>query len=107
MAKASWTACDSATSRPASESKPAPRWGSMPPVRSPPPCAARPTRRFAEAPTEPVALEQEIEFILQTASLYLEKKPARDDVLSVFAGIRPLVRSGESGNTAALSRDHR
>ncbi len=55
---------------------------------------------------EPVALEQEIEFILQTASLYLEKKPARTDVLSVFAGIRPLVRSNESGNTAALSRDH-
>ncbi len=60
----------------------------------------------AEAALEPVALEQEIEFILQTASLYLEKKPARGDILSVFAGIRPLVRSGESGNTAALSRDH-
>ena len=60
----------------------------------------------AEAVLEPVALEQEIEFILQTAALYLEKKPARSDVLSVFAGIRPLVRSGENGNTAALSRDH-
>ena len=60
----------------------------------------------AEAALEPVALEQEIEFILQTASLYLEKKPVREDILSVFAGIRPLVRSGESGNTAALSRDH-
>ena len=61
---------------------------------------------IAEATLEPVAQEQEIEFILQTASLYLEKKPARVDVLSVFAGIRPLVRSGESGNTASLSRDH-
>jgi glycerol-3-phosphate dehydrogenase len=59
------------------------------------------------APTlEPAAQEQEIEFILQTAALYLEKKPARADILSVFAGIRPLVRSGEAGNTAALSRDH-
>jgi glycerol-3-phosphate dehydrogenase len=57
-----------------------------------------------EATLEP--LEQEIEFILGTASLYLAKKPARGDVLSVFAGIRPLVRSGDSGNTAALSRDH-
>src|SRR4029078_191499 len=38
--------------------------------------------------------------------LYLDRKPVRGDVLSVFAGIRPLVRSGESGNTAALSRDH-
>ncbi len=60
----------------------------------------------AEASLEPAALEQEIEFILQTAALYLEKKPTRADVLSVFAGIRPLVRSGEAGNTAALSRDH-
>ncbi len=60
----------------------------------------------AEASLEPVALEQEIEFILQTASLYLEKKPTRADIVSVFAGIRPLVRSGESGNTASLSRSH-
>jgi glycerol-3-phosphate dehydrogenase len=59
-----------------------------------------------EATLEPAALEQEIEFILHTASLYLEKKPSRSDVLSVFAGIRPLVRSSESGSTAALSRDH-
>jgi glycerol-3-phosphate dehydrogenase len=55
---------------------------------------------------EPVALEQEIEFILKTASLYFAKKPSADDVLSVFAGIRPLVRSSDAGNTAALSRDH-
>jgi glycerol-3-phosphate dehydrogenase len=55
---------------------------------------------------EPVALAQEVEFILKTASLYFAKKPSADDVLSVFAGIRPLVRSNDSGNTAALSRDH-
>ncbi len=55
---------------------------------------------------EPIAQAQEIEFILNTAALYLAKAPTRDDVLSVFAGIRPLVKSGNSGNTAALSRDH-
>ena len=54
---------------------------------------------------EPVAMEEEIEFILQTASLYLDKPPARADILSVFAGIRPLVK-GDAGSTAALSRDH-
>jgi glycerol-3-phosphate dehydrogenase len=59
-----------------------------------------------EATLEPVALEQEIEFVLQTASLYLAKKPSRADVTSVFAGIRPLVRAGDSGNTAELSRGH-
>ncbi len=55
---------------------------------------------------EPVPQEQEIEFILKTASLYFSRKPTASDVLSVFTGIRPLVRSSENGNTAALSRDH-
>jgi len=61
---------------------------------------------LSEATLEPVATEQEIDFILQTAGLYLDRKPTRADILSVFAGIRPLVRSGSNGNTAALSRDH-
>ena len=60
----------------------------------------------AEAALEPVAQEQEIEFVLGTASLYLAKKPMRGDVTSIFAGIRPLVRAGDSANTAALSRGH-
>jgi glycerol-3-phosphate dehydrogenase len=55
---------------------------------------------------EPVALDDEIDFILETAGQYLEKKPSRSDILSVFAGIRPLAKSGDGGNTAALSRDH-
>jgi len=59
-----------------------------------------------ETPLEPVPLDEEIEFILETAGLYLEKKPARNDILSQFAGIRPLARSGRGSNTAALSRDH-
>jgi len=60
----------------------------------------------AEAVLEPVAQEREIEFVLQTASLYLAKKPGREDVTSVFAGIRPLVRAGDSSSTSALSRGH-
>jgi glycerol-3-phosphate dehydrogenase len=55
---------------------------------------------------EPVALEEEISFILETSAQYLHKAPAREDVLSVFVGIRPLVKSGDSRLTAALSRDH-
>src|SRR5437764_13389829 len=51
-------------------------------------------------------MEQEIEFILSTAGEYLAKAPTRNDVLSVFAGIRPLVRAEGSVSTAALSRDH-
>ena len=55
---------------------------------------------------EPRPLEEEIEFILETASQYLVKAPTRDDVLSVFVGIRPLVKGGDGKLTAALSRDH-
>jgi glycerol-3-phosphate dehydrogenase len=51
-------------------------------------------------------MEREIDFILSTASLYLARKPARSDILSVFAGIRPLVKSASGGGTAALSRGH-
>jgi glycerol-3-phosphate dehydrogenase len=60
----------------------------------------------AKTTAEPVAMEEEIEFILQTASLYLAKAPTRADVHSVFAGIRPLVKQGDGGRTASLSRDH-
>ena len=55
---------------------------------------------------EPRAFDYEVAFILETAAQYLHKAPTRADVLSVFAGIRPLVRSGDSRVTAALSRDH-
>ena len=55
---------------------------------------------------EPLPLEQEIAFILETAAQYLHKAPSRADVLSVFVGIRPLVRGGDGRLTAALARDH-
>jgi glycerol-3-phosphate dehydrogenase len=61
---------------------------------------------IATATLEPVAMEQEIAFILATAGQYLTRAPTRDNVLSVFAGIRPLVRATNVTNTAALSRDH-
>jgi glycerol-3-phosphate dehydrogenase len=60
----------------------------------------------AAATLEPVAQEAEIEFILSTAGQYLAKAPNREDALSVFAGIRPLVRAEGAVSTAALSRDH-
>jgi glycerol-3-phosphate dehydrogenase len=54
---------------------------------------------------EPRPLSGEIEFLLDTASDYLARRPARADILSVFTGIRPLVKAGNS-STAALSREH-
>jgi glycerol-3-phosphate dehydrogenase len=59
-----------------------------------------------EIPVEPRPLEQEVEFLLCHAARYLSKDPQRADVLSAFAGLRPLVKAGDGTGTAALSRDH-
>ncbi|WP_315818300.1 glycerol-3-phosphate dehydrogenase/oxidase [Paraflavitalea speifideaquila] len=42
---------------------------------------------------EPIAQEDEIQFILEHAARYLTKDPTRADVKSIFAGLRPLVKS--------------
>lgn len=55
---------------------------------------------------EPRALQEERDFIMEHAAKYLIKDPGPEDVLSIFAGLRPLVKSGDASNTAALSRDH-
>jgi glycerol-3-phosphate dehydrogenase len=59
-----------------------------------------------DTPLEPVATEEEIGFILETAGEYLARRPTRADIRSVFAGIRPLVRARAGGSTAQLSREH-
>jgi glycerol-3-phosphate dehydrogenase len=59
-----------------------------------------------EPSLEPRALDEEIEFILETAGRYLSRPPARADVLSVYVGLRPLVKSHGDGKTSSLSRDH-
>ena len=57
---------------------------------------------------EPIALETEIQFILQTAAAYLTVSPKRKDVLSVFAGLRPLAAPEEEGSsTREISRSHK
>jgi glycerol-3-phosphate dehydrogenase len=58
-----------------------------------------------EAVTDPHPGPDEIDFILETAGRYLVRPPGRADVLSTFAGVRPLVRAGP-GRTAELARDH-
>jgi glycerol-3-phosphate dehydrogenase len=59
-----------------------------------------------ETPLEPRPLQEEVEFLLAHAARYLAKDPTPDDVLSVFVGLRPLVKAGAAGTTAALSREH-
>ena len=73
---------------------------------------------IADPALEPVPQDDEVAFVLATAAQYLDPAPARADVTSVFAGVRPLVRNrlprkgslgdrgGNMAATSALSRDH-
>ncbi len=54
---------------------------------------------------EPIAFKEEIDFVMQHIHRYLKKDPSYNDIRSVFAGLRPLVKSN-SKITAAISRDH-
>lgn len=61
-----------------------------------------------KAKLEPVALQKEIDFVLETAGGYLTRKPTRADVRAVFAGLRPLARPKEgSTKTKEISRSHK
>jgi len=58
---------------------------------------------------EPQALEDEVDFILDQAGQYLGQKISRSDVLSVFAGLRPLAAPTHSDckKTKEISRNHK
>ena len=60
----------------------------------------------AAASLEPRPLPEEIDFLLSHAARYLTRHPTRADILSAFAGLRPLVHPGGTGETAAVSREH-
>lgn len=58
--------------------------------------------------SEPVALDEEINFILRTAEKYLVKPPQRKDILCVFAGLRPLAADPDNpASTKEVSRRHK
>jgi glycerol-3-phosphate dehydrogenase len=57
---------------------------------------------------EPIALDKEIRFILETVKQYLTDPPGENDVLSIFAGLRPLAAPDKDTNsTKEISRDHK
>ena len=57
------------------------------------------------APAEPRALLTEKKFLLDHITRYFGRMPAASEILSVWSGLRPLVRKG-GGKTSQLSRDH-
>lgn len=57
---------------------------------------------------EPKPLDEEIEFILDTIKQYLVHPPYKKDILSSFAGLRPLaIPQTNIKSTKEISRDHK
>ena len=57
---------------------------------------------------EPKSLESEIEFIINTINNYLNIKINKNDILSIYAGIRPLIASPKKiQNTSKISRNEK
>ncbi|MDQ3015900.1 MAG: glycerol-3-phosphate dehydrogenase/oxidase [Bacteroidota bacterium] len=54
---------------------------------------------------EPIALREEVDFVMDHMRDYLTTEPTYADIKSIFCGLRPLVK-GNQKSTAALSREH-
>lgn len=59
-----------------------------------------------DAPLEPRACRDEIDFLLKTIGEYLVLKPTWGDIRSTFAGIRPLIRADRAEKSSRLARNH-
>jgi glycerol-3-phosphate dehydrogenase len=64
-----------------------------------------PVHALPDPASPPAPLAEEVDFILRTAAAWLTRPPGRADVLSAWAGLRPLV-GGRGTSTARLSREH-
>jgi glycerol-3-phosphate dehydrogenase len=54
----------------------------------------------------PAASEEDIEYLIRHVNHYLDVNLTRDDIISTFAGYRPLVRSRDKAQRKDLSRTH-
>lgn len=59
-----------------------------------------------ESSLQPHPMAVEMEFLSRHIELYFGRKPKDTDVLSMWSGLRPLVRKEGTKGTAALSREH-
>src|SRR5262249_7511576 len=57
-------------------------------------------------PDPPAATAAERSYLIDHAARFLTVRPADADVLSAFAGLRPLVTAGDGGATSRLPRGH-
>lgn len=54
----------------------------------------------------PAATRADIDYILAQVNRLLETPIGHDDIVGVYAGLRPLLAAGDSDQTAKLSREH-
>lgn len=57
-------------------------------------------------PREPRASHDEVAYLLDHATRFLDPAPEAGDILSSFAGLRPLIGHSSGGTTAQLSREY-
>ena len=55
---------------------------------------------------EPFATREDVQYILDQANRVLEPKLRADEIIGVYAGLRPLVANNKSATTTKLSREH-
>lgn len=55
---------------------------------------------------KPIATQEDVQYILDQANRVLEPKIKSEDIIGVFAGLRPLVANSASSATTKLSREH-
>ena len=55
---------------------------------------------------EPCATKEDVQYILDQANRVLEPKLRAEDIIGVYAGLRPLVANNKSATTTKLSREH-
>lgn len=61
---------------------------------------------YDESREEPLATSDDVTYILNQANRVLEPKLRREQVIGVFAGLRPLVSTDPDSPTTKLSREH-
>ena len=61
---------------------------------------------YRDLEKEPILIEQEIDFLLDTLRPYIAKVPDKSAIKSGFGGLRPLIASSGSKATKKLVRDH-
>ena len=55
---------------------------------------------------EPLSTSEDVQYIIDQANRVLDPKIRREDVIGVFAGLRPLVSTAPDAPTTKLSREH-